>query len=83
MISKLKGKLEIDHGRGVIYFHSDRLGKVVLRIRNLPTPIPDIDEVQLDITMHGCNWNYFQQPSRDDPEKDLLDSLIRDMEDPS
>lgn len=38
--SSHKGVLEIDHERGVIYFHSETTGTSILRIQNLPTPIP-------------------------------------------
>ena len=51
--TKVNGQLEIDHRRGVIYFHSDK-GLTLLRICQLPTPIPT---EELDIThMYGCNW---------------------------
>ena len=54
------GELEIDHRRGVIYFHS-YTGDTILRICRLPKPIPQIpnhpETVLLDIThMHGCSW---------------------------
>lgn len=63
--TKLQGQLEIDHERGVIYFHANpsRHAKLVnkamtvtlLRICNLPKPIPK--DVQIDIThMHGVGW---------------------------
>ena len=38
--TKISGQLEIDHDRGVIYFHSGTLGITLLRICRLPTPIP-------------------------------------------
>ncbi len=59
--TKIDGQLEIDHDRGVIYFHSN-LGHTVLRICNLPTPIPKdkvrrLDLSGLDIThFKGTNW---------------------------
>lgn len=60
--TKIEGQLEIDHERGVIYFHANETGMSVLRICSLPKPIPpisaDILGVQLDIT--GCqlaSWN--------------------------
>lgn len=47
MTTRLNGELEIDHDRGVIYFHCydfdtvDRMGTVTpLRICGLPKPIP-------------------------------------------
>lgn len=52
----LNGQLEIDHLRGVIYFHSKKLG-CVIRICNLPTPIPQIGDRGLDIThLVGQDW---------------------------
>jgi len=71
MITETKGILEIDHQRGVIYFHVlDAMrkedgkwnvarvgpGATLLRICQLPKPIPL--ETPLDIThMHGSNWD--------------------------
>lgn len=37
--TKIQGELEIDHERGVIYFHNDE-GYTTLRICQLPKPIP-------------------------------------------
>ena len=52
---KIEGQLEIDQQRGVIYFHSDT-GGTVLRICNLPAPIPKTEEL-LDIAhMYGVSW---------------------------
>jgi hypothetical protein len=52
--------LEIDHERGVIYFHCtdekkmETFGVTPLRICSLPKPIP---ERALDITHgYGCDW---------------------------
>lgn len=57
MITKIDGQLEIHHERGVIYFHSSEAGWCVLRICNLPKPIPSVDERQLDIThLVGTDW---------------------------
>lgn len=39
------GQLEIDHGRGVIYFHHPD-GHTLLRICNIPKPIPNIPVCQ-------------------------------------
>jgi hypothetical protein len=58
---RIKGELEVDSERGVIYFHTWNArvasvwgGTTLLRICGLPTPIP---LKQLDIThMHGANW---------------------------
>lgn len=56
MTIKIKGELEIDSNRGVIYFHDGSTGITRLRICRLPTPIPE--EEQLDIThMYGCNYS--------------------------
>jgi len=62
MTVSFRGWLEIDHRRGVVYFHADneatikKFGTVtLLRICQLPTPIP-IDTA-LDITHnYGANW---------------------------
>lgn len=56
MSTEIEGILEVDHDRGVIYFHSKSSGTTVLRIRSLPKPIPH--NAQLDIThMVGANWS--------------------------
>lgn len=39
----LKGELEIDHNRGVIYFHSEGYGRTVLRICRLPAIPRNVD----------------------------------------
>ena len=61
---KIKGELEIDSERGVIYFHTSDLEvleknqgqSTILRICHLPKPIPT--SMMLDIThMMGCNWS--------------------------
>jgi hypothetical protein len=58
---KIKGELEIDEERGVIYFHADLDQGVCptpLRICRLPRPIPTVsDAVSLDVThMVGADW---------------------------
>lgn len=63
-MTKLKGELEIDHERGVIYFHTTDEKYVMaagivtpLRICHLPRPIPK--ERFLDISVgdpFDCNW---------------------------
>lgn len=56
----LDGELVIDHERGVVYFNTP--GGCVLRICNLPTPIPEvgdgsIPDRMLDIThLVGQDW---------------------------
>jgi len=64
--SEFKGTLEIDHARGVIYFHAEEgplAGTSLLRISCLP-PIPILDGL-LDIThMHGVNWFAAERGSR-------------------
>ncbi len=55
---KIQGQLEIDQQRGVIYFHS-ATGGTVLRVCQLPTPIPEITKLTalLDIAhMYGVSW---------------------------
>jgi hypothetical protein len=62
--TRLKGELEINHERGVIYFHITDEREILkrrvvtpLRICSLPRPIPPIQERMLDIThMVGCDW---------------------------
>lgn len=55
MTTKIRGQLEIDRERGVIYSHSVKTGFTVLRICSLPKSIPE--DRPLDIThMTGCNW---------------------------
>lgn len=61
MTTKIEGQLEIDHDRGVIYFHTSDpemaekfQGITLLRICNLPKPIP---ERAIDIThMVGVDY---------------------------
>jgi len=54
----IKGELEIDKDRGVIYFHSDEHLKTILRICNLPKPIPaKVIEEGMDIThLFNASW---------------------------
>ncbi len=48
--SVFKGELEIDHQRGVIYFHSaGGGGGTILRIGGLPKPVPEPKQRMLDI----------------------------------
>ena len=61
MIIKIKGEIEIDQERGVIYFHSEEEGHTPLRICRLPIPIPDPSDYgeMLDIShMHGVSWKH-------------------------
>ena len=51
----IEGELEIDHERGVIYFHSNT-GQAKLRICRLPCPIPKDRSLDI-IHMFGCDWN--------------------------
>lgn len=58
-MTTIKGVLEIDQNRGVIYFHSDKTGHSPLRICQLPRPIPNPSAYGtcLDINhMDGCSW---------------------------
>lgn len=53
------GRLEIDQNRGVIYFHSEETGTTILRLSNLPHPIPDenLSVTMIDVAhMHGVNY---------------------------
>jgi hypothetical protein len=53
--TEITGTLEIDHYRGVIYFHAAG-GGTKLRICDLPRPIP-LGNQMLDIThMHSASW---------------------------
>lgn len=46
-----KAQLEIDHDRGVIYVHCGRTGRTLLRICNLPKPIPELGDIgTIDLT---------------------------------
>jgi hypothetical protein len=69
MTISIEGELEIDQERGVIYFHSFNSGTTLLRICQLPKPIPDPRWIitngsvlktgsMLDIThMYGADWD--------------------------
>lgn len=60
MSQKYQCEIEVDNERGVIYTHLITNGQTVLRICNLPKPIPTIGPMKefLDIThMVGTNWN--------------------------
>ena len=59
MTIKIKGELEIDALRGVIYFHEGKTGTTLLRICRLPIPIPKpTPRNGLDITYKaGCSWS--------------------------
>jgi hypothetical protein len=83
MNSKYKGILEVDHERGVIYFHLDdqqdieRLFVIpALRICRLPKPIPTLnDHKLLDIThMVGTSWQRKEEKKANpvDVQKRLL-----------
>jgi len=62
MTTRIKGEMEIDHERGVIYFHSNT-GETLLRICRLPTPIPS--GTMLDVIhLHGQNWTGSGMPRR-------------------
>lgn len=57
MSNQIKGTLEIDASRGVIYFH-DNHNRTILRICRLEIP-KDYDYKSLiDLThMHGCSYS--------------------------
>ena len=56
-MTSINGTLEIDHERGVIYFHADEVETKTwevptpLRLCGLPRPIPEIHGRMLDITV--------------------------------
>jgi len=51
MISQFKGEMVIDHERGVIYVNCNRTGRTLLRICNLPKPVPVLGEMgSIDLT---------------------------------
>lgn len=63
MNTSIVGVLEIDHERGVIYFHCNDLriatlygATTILRIGRLPTPIPE--NIQLDISMSSAHTSW-------------------------
>lgn len=59
MTNRLDGTLEIDNGRGVIYFHCND-GTTILRICRLPIPIPNAysEGTPLVITYGvGTSWS--------------------------
>jgi hypothetical protein len=54
-IVQIKGTLEIDPDRGVIYFKSEQMGRAVLRIEQLPERFP-VDGTGMTINhTHMCN----------------------------
>lgn len=64
MRTEIKGTLEIDHDRGVMWFHADgsemeKCGTItVFRICSLPRPIPQVGNgLMLDVThMYGTSF---------------------------
>lgn len=55
MTIRIEGQLEVDSGRGVIYFHSNVNGATLLRICGLKKELKEFDEeTQVDIT-HGTD----------------------------
>jgi hypothetical protein len=53
-------QLEIDHVRGVIYIHCKETGRTLLRIQNLPVPIPQVEKYGelMDIRHSGVtSWD--------------------------
>lgn len=53
--------LGLSSGHGVIYFHADKTGRTMMRICQLPRPIPRLKhlDITLDITaVHAiCDWS--------------------------
>lgn len=85
---RIKGELEIDENRGVIYFHLTHQDEVekfnmvtLLRICRLPTPIPTerqnlADLTMLDIThMHGCSWHDYRGEPEDEDDARIVNIL--------
>ena len=70
----LPGTMEIDHDRGVIYFHltspSDIVKRAVMtpiRISGLPKPIPEIQNRSLDIGFEPVTFiGHFDWNGKDD-----------------
>lgn len=78
--TEINGVLEIDHARGVVYFHAED-GWTALRICSLPTQIPTPKPgAMLDVThMVGAGWGTSAITSASD-DKELL-ALRRAAED--
>jgi hypothetical protein len=86
MTITIKGELEIDSQRGVIYFHTD-IGMTILRICRLPVPIPNPKEMSsgLDIThMYGQNWRgddkLTKKPTINPAFEKILEIPVEDMD---
>lgn len=71
LITMVKGTLEIQHTRGVIYFHLDEaeirklgvVGVTMLRVQGMPGPIPLLKTgggTMLDINVENgwCDWTH-------------------------
>jgi hypothetical protein len=62
-MTQIDGTLEIDHDRGVIWFHANEVSKygtiTVFRMCKLPRPIPELGNgLMLDVThLHGTSWS--------------------------
>jgi hypothetical protein len=72
-VKEIKGILEIDENRGVMYFHDESTGMTSLRICRLPTPIPNpVRGEMLDIIHgHGVSWNPSDTLSKNDNPLDV------------
>jgi hypothetical protein len=72
-VKEIKGILEIDENRGVMYFHDESTGMTALRISRLPTPIPDpVRGEMLDITHgHGASWSPSNPLAKNDDQIDV------------
>jgi hypothetical protein len=69
MKTEIKGTLEVDHERGVVYFHVDpeEVARVkqatALRIGGLPRPVPSLVGFQMDVNMGlGFEGQVMSQP---------------------
>ena len=83
-MKEIKGILEIDENRGVMYFHDESTGMTALRICRLPTPIPNpVRGEMLDITHgHGVSWHPKDELAKNDEELDVrfMNHLMDEME---
>jgi hypothetical protein len=50
-----QGELEIDMDTGTIYFHNE-LGRTILRLKGLPSPIPEKAFYDVLVKEAGVSW---------------------------
>lgn len=70
--------LEIDAERGVIYVHSVETGQTLLRICQLPTPIPDDGKNLLDL-IWGVGVSWSDKKYKRQSKQVLTDKQIRQI----